>query len=1270
MTVLSCLYEDPKYENDDDAIDIVAVHGPGGHYKHTWTDPKTGKLWLRDFVPELIKKARVLSFGYSLGGLSLEQDIDEDDDSGCSHSNAPDLVTHFASLRNIENVATSLMTDLYSDRGLKKCQKRPIVFVCHGLSGVIVQQALVQSESYKRLSDLSTAHSLYLSTWAVLFFSTPFDSIDERTWLALKTVPYLDFNRLKNRRKRNHPSTATDTLKLETAKVSETLWATAQGFRQIMTSLNLHFFWEDCETDFGEFRGVVVPQEKAAPNLPDVGHCGIQANYNNMVRFSSARLTSYRTVSFTLSTLCENVVSKIKNRWIDAEINANSANLQKASERLGIKITTDHIPEDRRKREDADPLENFYKPPATVSSLFVGRVKERREIQDAFFRTAVPSEDLSQVPKRFVVCGIGGSGKTELCRKFAEDNKERYYAVFTITAVSRQHVSDSFASIGKAARLSTHATEEQGKDWLINHSHQSRPWLLIIDNADDPKLELQDLCPSGGNGHVLITTRNSNFQHHPPDGFLKLAGLEEEDAVRLLFDCADIHGPWDKATKKEGKRIARTMGCLARAIVQAGSSIMCHQLTLDKYLPHWQRYRKRRQDKGFTNEDEDRIFAAFDVSLDYLKQRDREDCQDALDLLSVISFYHFENIPVDAFYRAMKNNAGNAIQVDDDLHLRLMREAVKRVQPPPALPQFIRQDGQRKNELRIRAALKTLRSVSFASLDEGGASFSIHPLLRDWVRDGLDRPMKRFWGTIALNILTESVLLPPGDAGESHGEFRKQILPHLHSCLTDRVFQKRPIEIPNYENWWGKVRLYTTAILRPTALHLIRERVVLVAKCGYIYASCGRFQESVSSLRQVANILLQLRGPKDEKTMSAMLALAGILWGLGQREMIDEAITLQKQVVEARTSVLSVDHPDTLRAMTHLGKSYWLRGYHHEALALQEDTAMRMAKNQNLGERHPDTLEAMDLYGVTLGSFLRFKESMEIHEKVLDLRDQEIQLLRRDAISAMRQQDSRPSSANSIGTELGSSHQTDLRDQNMNIVLDRLSTLQYLSMAKLDLWLTCGPQTDLTLLHAAQQNMLDVLKHRKQLLGEEHPWTLWAVCNLAKVNIELELLTETEVMLDKGISAAKRALGENHPGVLMGFGELAKVYSRRGDFTKAEEKTKKLVEKLGEATGEDHPDTVFATWKLSNLYERQQKWPEAVNACEDALRKGDLRLTRKYPLCKKIAAKLHDLQRRLPPENPEIIPGITTGLEPRVPRRMTPRLLSRRTFVGGKIGTW
>lgn len=62
--------------------------------------------------------------------------------------------------------------------------------------------------------------------------------------------------------------------------------------------------------------------------------------------------------------------------------------------------------------------------PQPVSSIFTGREDALKDLQQHFF--ASPTSPGLDRQRRFVVYGIGGSGKTQFCSKFAEDNRERY----------------------------------------------------------------------------------------------------------------------------------------------------------------------------------------------------------------------------------------------------------------------------------------------------------------------------------------------------------------------------------------------------------------------------------------------------------------------------------------------------------------------------------------------------------------------------------------------------------------------------------------------------------------------------------------------------------------------------------------------------------------------------------------------------------------------------------------------------------------------------
>lgn len=62
----------------------------------------------------------------------------------------------------------------------------------------------------------------------------------------------------------------------------------------------------------------------------------------------------------------------------------------------------------------------FYVVPHAASEHFTGRSEIRERLSDSLL-----SYRTSKAQQRFVLYGLGGSGKTQICLKFAEDNRER-----------------------------------------------------------------------------------------------------------------------------------------------------------------------------------------------------------------------------------------------------------------------------------------------------------------------------------------------------------------------------------------------------------------------------------------------------------------------------------------------------------------------------------------------------------------------------------------------------------------------------------------------------------------------------------------------------------------------------------------------------------------------------------------------------------------------------------------------------------------------------
>lgn len=245
---------------------------------------------------------------------------------------------------------------------------------------------------------------------------------------------------------------------------------------------------------------------------------------------------------------------------------------------------------------------------------------------------------------------------------------------------------ESFAMIGKLGGLGE--TESAGKFWL---SELEDPWLLIIDNADNPDLDLELLFPETDWGHILITTRNPDFRAHGNAGSVELRGLKKEEALHLLLKHADVPRPWDTSTEATGNEITRALGYLAMAVIQAGTSIFRKICDLKEYLKFHNHYRNQRRARSSSRsapEDADKdVYSSFDFSITYLEGKKTVVSQDAVELLNMVGFYHFEHIRVDIFTRAVENRR-KALTLPNDrpFSVKIHNAILSRLEPPPALP--------------------------------------------------------------------------------------------------------------------------------------------------------------------------------------------------------------------------------------------------------------------------------------------------------------------------------------------------------------------------------------------------------------------------------------------------------------------------------------------------------------------------------------------------------------------------------------------------------
>ena len=354
----------------------------------------TRTLWLRDLLPDTLNVARVLTFGYNADSKSFY-----------GHRSADRIQQH----------AQTLVADLQADRALENCLQRPIIFICHGLGGILVKKALAYS-STRTSQHIEHLYSVFASTYAVLFFGTPHQGTDKESWLAIAHA--------ESPRPRARPRFDTQLL-MATEKGSETLQSITEQFAPLMKQFHIFFFWEELESGEGNRRGYIVEESSAAPLVDNTERSGIHASHCEMIRFSDRNMSSYRTVVEALVRYCRKAPSIISRRWKKAIEMLARTRTDEAFELAGVAfdIHNDNQLFQYQQKQSARPRNKHFHIPQAVSSIFTGREDVSRTVQDSLF--AQESTQSFRQQRRFIIHGIGGSGKSQFCSKFAQDHRER-----------------------------------------------------------------------------------------------------------------------------------------------------------------------------------------------------------------------------------------------------------------------------------------------------------------------------------------------------------------------------------------------------------------------------------------------------------------------------------------------------------------------------------------------------------------------------------------------------------------------------------------------------------------------------------------------------------------------------------------------------------------------------------------------------------------------------------------------------------------------------
>jgi tetratricopeptide (TPR) repeat protein len=661
-------------------------------------------------------------------------------------------------------------------------------------------------------------------------------------------------------------------------------------------------------------------------------------------------------------------------------------------------------------------------------------------------------------------------------------------------------------------------------------SSLQHPWLLLIDNADDPEIDVTRYFPGGEGGVILVTTRNPFNRTYGTEGagFFHFEKLEAEEASDLLLAAAVIHRPWEVATRDYAHKAARILGYLPLALIHAGKAILQKLCPLSEYPEYYRRMwdsirvtRNPSPSHGYENEHNSdmSVYSSYEIIYVGLERKDDHQSRDALELLKIFSFFHWENIE----FEFITNAALNPRREREDTRTRqraaipvLVQPKQKKwtkalrgwaaavietlTRPGATLPALLRdEDDDPFSVDRLRGALSLLERLGMLTQHEENNSYWLHPLVHDWVRQRPETSTaeQALWCQAAATMLAQSIFFqPPREHAIRNERLMRQIYPHVE---TVRKFQadlktrfenaKRGPRGPWSMSWF---------IPRPG---FGRLQAIEYAKFSLVYLHCGYWAKAEELQVQVKDFVFSRLGADSEPGIRIALLLSTV-YAIQTRN--NEARILQYQVLESAQSLFGPKHPTTLQIMDTLGATCLLCTRLREAHRLHQEVFENLSKLEGIGPDHESTWTALvNLAKVKLRYFDNegaIKLQSQAYKGFLKL--------------------------------LGPTHSKTLQAQ-----IDLADIAGFMGEEHLEPSLKMSKE---------------VAEIRIETLGREHPLTLQAKLTMAKINIAMGNFEAAEELFREGLPAAERNLGENHLGTLAGRTWHGHLYWRQGRYSEAQ----------------------------------------------------------------------------------------------------------------------
>ncbi|MBI5521341.1 MAG: toll/interleukin-1 receptor domain-containing protein [Desulfarculus sp.] len=309
------------------------------------------------------------------------------------------------------------------------------------------------------------------------------------------------------------------------------------------------------------------------------------------------------------------------------------------------------------------------------------------------------------------IAGLGGVGKTQLALEYCYRRRGDYPLIWWVRCEEPATLASDYAGLAPHLGIPPNPDQTQTvaavRAWLAAHPG----WLLVLDNVEKPE-DLRDYLPQGGQGHVLITSREDMSDIAST---MDVTVWPEDEAIAFLLKRTG------EKDQEAAKVLATELGRLPLALEQAGAYIKKSGCGVSGYLDMLKDNLPKLMEwgKGLSGYEKNVATTWLPAFAEVQKKSPA-----AAELLNLCAFL-----------------------APDDIPLEIIKEGKEFL--PPALA------GAVDDPLPWNEALAALKAYSLVQRE--GDSLSVHRLVQAVTRDRLGEKGRKKWAGAAVRVVNRAV---------------------------------------------------------------------------------------------------------------------------------------------------------------------------------------------------------------------------------------------------------------------------------------------------------------------------------------------------------------------------------------------------------------------------------------------------------------------------------------------------------------------------------